>query len=171
MQSFELACESVPGSVLQIYVVLRNPEETTIEALISIGISLLTIGYTSALITFDKDVDARSRKKEPAFNGFIPDDNGLRGRCFTLMTLMSALHSLSRSFGCAFLGASSSGKMTLVYFVVGEMILYLVWKIFRRDFFYFVRLEGPLAFLLAFLERILVKVIVDFSGCIHMRHP
>ena len=139
-------------------------------ALVSIAISTLTTGFTSALISFDKDVDVLGRRKNPKFYGYIPDDHATRGRCFFLMTIMSALHNLSRSVGCALLVASSSGKMTLVYFVVGEITFFLVWKIFRRDFFYWVRIEGPLAFLLAFFNRIVVKVIVDFSGCLQMRH-
>ena len=157
--------------MLQIYVVLRNPDEAGIGALVSIAISTLTTGFTSALISFDKDVDAKGRKKSPDFYGYIPDDHASRGQCFILMTIMSALHNLSRSIGCALLAASSSEKTNLFYFVGGETLVYLVWKIFRRDFFYWVRIEGPLAFLLAFLERILVKIIVDFSGCLQMRHP
>ena len=154
------------------YVALQNkPEEAGIGALISIAISALTTGFTSALISFDSDIDVAGRKINPIFYGYIPDDHASRGRCFFLMTIMSALHNLSRSIGCALLAASSSGKTTLVYFVVGEMIIYLLLKIARQDFFYWVRVEGLLALLLAFFDRIVVKVIVDFSGCLHMRHP
>ena len=171
MQGIELGTEAIPGCVLQIYVVLRNPEEAGMGALVSIAISTLTTGFTSALISFDKDIDVEGRKNQPKFYGYMPDDHTTRGRCFFLMMIMSALHNLSRSIGCALLAASLSGKTNLFYFVGGETLVYLVWKIFRRDFFYWVRIEGPLAFLLAFLERILVKIIVDFSGCLHMRHP
>ena len=157
--------------MLQIYVVLRNPDEVKIGALVSIAISALTTGFTSALISFDKDIDVLGRKNQPRFYGYIRDDYATRGRCFFLMIIMSAFHNLSRSVGCALLAASSSGNMKVLYFVVGEMTFYLAWKIFRRDFFYWVRVEGQLAFLLACLERIVVKIIVDFSGCLHMRHP
>ena len=157
--------------MLQIYVVLHNPDKAGIGALVSIVVSALTTGFTSALISFDKDVDVEGRKNQPTFYGYMPDDHATRGRCFVLMTIMSALHNLSRSIGCALLAASSSGKMNLFYFVGGEMIIFLVWKIFRRDFFYWVRIEGPLALLLAFFTRIVVKIIVDFSGCLQMRHP
>ena len=157
--------------MLQIYVVLQSPNEVEVGALVSITISTLTTGFTSALISFDKDVDVLGRKNQPRFYGYIPDDHATRTRCFFLMTIMSALHNLSRSIGCALLAASSSGKMNLFYFVVGEMIIFLVWKILRRDFFYWVRIEGPLALFLAFFNRIVVKIIVDFSGCLHMRHP
>ena len=158
--------------MLQIYVVLSNPDEVKIGVLVSIGISTLTTGFTSALISFDKDIDIVGRKNQPKFYGFIPDDHATRGRCFFLMTIMSALHNLSRSVGYALLAASSnSGKTTLVYFVGGEIVVYLAYKIVRKDYFYWVRVEGPLAFLLAFFNRIIIKIIVDFSGCLQMRHP
>ena len=173
LQCVELACESIPGCVLQVYVALSNPDEVKIGALISIGISALTTGFTSALISFDKDIDVLGRRKDPKFYGYIRDDHATRGRCFFLMFIMSTLHNLSRSVGCALLAASATsyGKMTLVLFVIGETIVYLSYKILRRDFFYWVRIDGFLALVIAFFTRILVKIIVDFSGCLLMRHP
>ena len=168
-QGIELATESIPGCVLQIYVVLRNPEEVGIGALVSIAISALTTGFTSALISFDKDIDVLGRKQSPNFCGYIPDDHATRGRCFFLMTIMSALHNLSRSVGCALL--AQSGKSAILYFVVGEMTFYLLLKIGRRDFMYWVPVEGLLSVVASFIFRVAVKCIVDFSGCIHMRHP
>ena len=102
--------------------------------------------------------------------GYIPDDHALRGRCFKLMTLISALHNLSRSAGCALLVASS-GKSMLVYFVGGEILLFLAWKLLRGDFLYWVRVDGVVGVILSFLLRVLAKVIVDFTGCVHFRHP
>ena len=90
----------------------------------SIGISALTTGFASAMISFDLDVDVKKRKNIPEFYGYIPDDNSKRGRCFTLMTLISALHNVSRSVGCAMLAATN--KSLLIYILVGEMILYIV---------------------------------------------
>ena len=155
--------------MLQIYVLLYKPEQTGIGVLVSIAISALTTGFTSALISFDKDIDVSGRKNQPSFNGYIPDDHATRGRCFFLMTIMSALHNLSRSVGCALL--AKSGKLTILYFVVGEMTFYLLLKIGRRDFMYWVRVDGLFSYVASFLIRVAVKVIVDFSGCIHMRHP
>jgi len=84
----ELATESIPGCVLQLYVCLMNPEEAGTFSLISIAISALTTGYSSAMIGFDMDVDVAGRRNQPQIYGYIPDDNGLRGRCFLLMMLM-----------------------------------------------------------------------------------
>jgi len=162
----ELACESIPGCVLQLYVWLSAPEKAGTYALVSIGISCLTTGFASAMIAFDLDVDVPHRKNQPKFYGYIPNDNSLRGRCFILMTLMSSLHNLSRSLGCALL-AFSDAEMFLL-FIGGEIGLYLLFKILRQDFHYWIPCEPLIGSL---VERIVVKVIVDFTGCIHFRHP
>ena len=68
MQGAELACESIPGCVLQIFILMTHSEVSR-GSLVSIGISALTTGFTSAMISFDKDVDAQCRKKQPKFYG------------------------------------------------------------------------------------------------------
>ena len=47
----------------------------------------------------------------------------------------------------------------------------MLFKILRRDFWYWLRVEGVLSIALAGLERTLVKVVADFTGCVHFRHP
>jgi hypothetical protein len=80
---------------------LSAPELAGSFALVSILSSSATTGFASAMISFDYDIDLTHRKFQPLFYGYIPDDNGLRGRSFLLMTLISALHNLSRSVACA----------------------------------------------------------------------
>jgi len=63
--------------------------------------------------------------------------------------------------------AFSDAEMTL-HFIGGEIGLYLVFKIIRQDFHYWIP-GAPLVG--SFLERIIVKVVADFTGCIHFRHP
>ena len=121
------------------------------------------------MIAFDYDVDVPHRRNQPLMYGYIPDDNGLRGRCFTLMTLISALHNLSRSVGCAIL-TTADGRL-VIFFVGGEVLLYLIFKVLRNDISYWIRIEGGSAILLAFFERTLAKVVLDFTGCLHFRHP
>ena len=65
----ELATESIPGCVLQVYVWLTRPEEAGSFALGSIGISALTTGFASAMIAFDLDVDVPHRRNQPKFYG------------------------------------------------------------------------------------------------------
>ena len=68
-KGIELGTESIPGCVLQVYVWLTNSAQAGTYALMSIGISSLTTGYTSAMIAFDMDVDAPHRKNQPSFYG------------------------------------------------------------------------------------------------------
>ena len=154
--------------MLQIFVLLTKTGVSGAGPLVSIGISALTTGFASAIIAFDKDVDAQGRKINPKFYGYIPDDHGLRSRCFLLMMMMSACHNLSRSVGCALLVASGGTTMVLSC-VGGEIMLYLVWKVVRSDFMSWFPVEGSLGLFLSLVHRVFVKVIVDFSGCLHFR--
>jgi len=63
--------KSIPGCVLQIYVWLLNPDDTGTYALLSIAVSALTTGYSTAMIAFDMDVDVPRRKAQPQFYGYI----------------------------------------------------------------------------------------------------
>jgi len=80
------------------------------------------------MIAFDLDVDVSHRRAQPLFYGYIPDDNGLRGRCFVLMTMISTLHNVSRSLGVALLAASSN-NILIIYFVVIQIKLNILHKI------------------------------------------
>lgn len=166
-KGIELATESIPGCVLQLYVYFKS--DLGFSAMLSIAISALTTGYASAMIAYDMDVDVPNRRKQPKFYGYIPDDNGKRNRCFKLLVLMCTLHNLSRSVGTALLIARS--KNLAIAFAAIEMILFFVFKIVRNDYFAAVNVEGFLSLFGSFVYRLLVKVISDFSGCIHFRHP
>jgi len=72
------------------------------------------------MIAFDFDFDVDHRKYQPKFYGYIPDDNGLRGRCYVLMTFISILHNVSRSVGVALLFAAAGKSMALM-FIGGEV--------------------------------------------------
>ncbi|GMI50259.1 hypothetical protein ScalyP_jg12128 [Parmales sp. scaly parma] len=95
------------------------------------------------MIAFDMEVDVSRRRLQPKFYGMIPDDNNKRGRSFMLMTLISALHNISRSVGYALM--MSTDPLLLAQFVIGEFGLYIFWKVSRNDLMMFVRIEGALA--------------------------
>ncbi len=118
-------------------------------------------GLTSAMIAYDFDTDQPHRAKQPLFYGYIKDGRHQRGRTFLLMTLISTLHNLSRSLGYAILAVVDL-NLALKFFV-GEVGAYLLYKLLRRDFYFWVRLEGVLSVIIPLIERTLVKVIVDFT--------
>ena len=116
-------------------------------------------GLTSAMIAYDMDTDEPHRATQPLFYGYIKD--GRRGRTFLLMTMISTLHNLSRSLGYAIL-AVVDVNLALRFFI-GEVGAYLLYKLVRRDFYWWMRLEGILSVVMAFVVRTLVKVIMDFT--------
>jgi len=79
----ELAFESIPGGLLQAYIFINSPEKSTFF-LISILISALTTGFTSAMISFDMDVSVANRKEVPLFYGYIKDGSTERLITFIL---------------------------------------------------------------------------------------
>jgi len=165
----ELAAESIPGNVLQIYVFITNPTRSTLH-LVSIIISTMTTAFTSAVMSFDMDASPDQRKKIPDFYGFMRDTNFERAATFLVMFLLAGLHNLSKSIGVALLFAVS-GQTTLVV-MTGEMIAYHMLKLLKRDYTSFIPgMEGGLKFTAAFVMHTVNKTIVDFTGMIHMRGP
>jgi len=59
----------------------------------------------------------------------------------------------------------------LSFFVVGELMVYIVYKLMRRDFLCWMRVDGKLAVIISIFYRLLVKVILDYSGCLLLRLP
>jgi len=56
-------------------------------------------------------------------------------------------------------------------FFAAEVGVFLVYKILRGDFYWWIRVEGVLSVILSLLVRVIVKVITDFTGCVHFRNP
>ena len=90
-------------------------------------------------------------------------------RCFMLMVAISTLHNMSRSVGCALLALVD--KSTLLLFLGVEVSLFM----FRRFWLYDRHLIGywPAIPLLigSFLIGSIMKIVIDFTGCVHFRHP
>ena len=165
----ELATESIPGNVLQIYVFITNPTRSTLH-LVSILISTMTTAFASAVISLDMDASPDQRKKIPDFYGFMRDSNFERSATFVVMFLLAGLHNLSKSIGVALLLAVS-GETTLLV-LAGEMIAYHLVRLLRRDYTTSTPgLEGGLKVIGAFVAHTLFKTALDFTGLIHLRGP
>jgi len=168
-KAIELAAESIPGNVLQIYVFITSPTRSTLH-LVSILISTMTTAFASAVMSFDMDASPDQRKKIPDFYGFMGDTNFERTATFLVMFLLAGLHNLSKSIGVALLLAVS-GQTTLLL-LAGEMIVYHLARLLRRDYtMFFPGVEGGLKIICALFCHELTKTIVDFTGLIHFRGP
>ena len=163
----EMISESIPGTLLQMYVLVkvRNASRATVG---SVVVSAMTTGFSSASISFDFDVDPAARKHTSAFYGYVPD-GGSRTVIFGCMILNSALLLLLRSLSAAMLMVVS--KRYFVAYMAGDMALYLLLKVARGDFHYWMPIDGAFGLFASLMLRVCVKTIVDFTGVIHFRHP
>jgi len=180
----ELSIESVPGGLLQAYMFINTPEKTTFF-MISILISALTTGFSSAMISYDMDVSVANRKEVPLFYGYIKDGNTERMITFILQVsegaggglwkrakltlfrsaqiLLASFHNLSRTIGTALL-FTVSGRLTFGV-IIAEMFLYHLYKVGRRDYvLWIVGIEGTLKYICAIIVHSIVKVLVDYTG-------
>jgi len=89
----ELGLESIPGGLLQAYVFINSPK-TTSFLVISILISALTTGFSSAMISYDMDVSVANRKEVPLFYGYIKDSNTERMVTFILQVSERVMRSI-----------------------------------------------------------------------------
>jgi len=83
------------------------------------------------------------------------------------MTLNSALLLLVRAFSAAMLMLVS--KRYLVAYMAGDVALYLLQKVARGDFHYWIPIDGALGLFVSLMLRVGVKTITDFTGMIQFR--
>jgi hypothetical protein len=136
--------------------------------MLSIIVSALTTGFASATISRDFDMDGQRRRDEPGFYGLLP--RGARGGlAFLCMMGASGTLLLARAFSFTLLAIA--GLEYLLGYVLLDHALYLGYRALRNDLWHWSPLEGTMNVIMAFLERSVVKVIVDFSGLVQFRAP
>jgi hypothetical protein len=59
----------------------------------------------------------------------------------------------------------------VLYYYVGDHVLYLTYKLARRDLYHWVPLEGAAMVVHSFLIRVIAKTITDFTGVVQFRGP
>ncbi|GMH67149.1 hypothetical protein TrST_g14100 [Triparma strigata] len=121
------------------------------------------------LVGFKPALDAYRRRKVPFYYGYIPDKATSRAICFLSMMSLSFAHVMLRTFSCALLAVTNT--RWLIYYLAADMGLFFLFKIMRKDFFYFINLRGIVRLSISILNRLIVKVMVDFTMIIHVRGP
>merc|ERR1711871_1328049 len=76
---------------------------------------------------------------------------------------------LIRSLTIALLGMIGL-NWALVYIAL-DLGLYLTVKVSRGDFWYWMPLGGNTEIIVSILERVVLKIITDFTSIVHFRHP
>jgi len=120
-------------------------------------------------MSFDLDTSPSKRSSLPAFYGYVPDGNKARLKVFLLMFLIMIAHVTSTSMGMAFLFMISSSSAYA--YLAASTGVYLLYRVCRGDLYYWISLEGKSGWIVSILQRVIAKVIADFTGLIHFRHP
>ena len=136
---------------------------------ISLLVSTMTTGFVSATLSYDYDTDPKKRAFNPEFYGYVPDDARKRAALFVTMTLMSADQVLIHGILVVILG--SIARSYALLYLVGNMVLYFIYKVVRGDLRHWLPLYGLTGSVISVLIRLVIKSVVDFTGCIQFRHP
>ena len=156
--------EAIPGVIIQLLAILMDGH-ASIAALASLSISALTTGFVSASISFDWDVSPQKRLQNPQLYGYIPNNARTRAALFVVLMSISALMLLTRALVIALLALASWNGTAAKIYIAADLCLYLLYKIIRGDFYYWVQCNGCLEEIcVSIFGRVIVKVITDFTS-------
>ncbi|GMI03055.1 hypothetical protein TrLO_g8892 [Triparma laevis f. longispina] len=164
----ELFTESIPGACIQSYAII-NGKDQGLTVVLSLASSVLSGSFISAAIAYEKDTSKEARSHSPQFYGYIPDALKPTIVVSLLMWVMSACQMSGKAFACALCAVQS--RSMLLLFLFAEFFLFVLYKVVRRDYLYWIPLYGPAHYIMSTVVRVSVKFVVDFTGCLHFRHP
>jgi hypothetical protein len=169
-KSVELVAEAIPGTLIQLSALLMSESKPTRSALFSFAFCILTAAFTSAVTSWDWDLNKENRKKYRSFYGYIPSNVKGKVKVFASLYFLSAFNLLTRSFACV-LFYIKGGFSEVATLLGGELLIYLAIKGLRRDLWYWMPIYGGLGVFLSWMIRWVVKVIVDWTAVVQFRHP
>ena len=140
---------------------------SSLVPLISIIISILSVSYSSSLISLDMDCHPLRRRRVPHFYGYVPNGSTRRLAVFTAVLVFSALHITMKVLGVALLATLGSNFVAGI--LGGDLLLFFSYKLLRNDFFWFLRVKGPVRMVITVIERVAVKFLADFTVLIQAR--
>lgn len=161
----ELTFESIPGGLAQATFLLNSGHLTT-AAVVSVALSCLSTAFTTATLAYELDSSPSNRKKNPDFYGYIPDAASKRLLTFALLFLYHGTYCIGKTFSMACL--AQTNWLWLVGYLLSDHLGFILYKLARGDLSYWVPRFGlPLSM----LARFMAKVVTDFTGLVHLRHP
>jgi hypothetical protein len=152
----EMTFESIPGGLAQAMFLLNGGDWTT-AAVVSVGLSCVSTAFIASTLVYDFDTDPTRRKRNPEYYGYIPDTK--RALVFALLFLYHSVWSLGKTFSMAVL--AQTNLLWLVVYLLSDHCGLILYKLVRGDLIWW--LPG-LGWPLSILARIVVKVVVDFTG-------
>jgi hypothetical protein len=170
MKVIEMFAEAIPGVIIQLMAIATSDKDDVgTSAWLSVAVSAITTGFASATISYDYDTDPVKREHTPDFYGYIPAKASKRTVVFVSMLLLTAGMLLIRCTTIVILGLIG-GSWAFLY-IGTDLCLYLLVKILRGDFWYWVPLGGNIEIVSSVILRVMIKIITDFTSIAHFRHP
>jgi hypothetical protein len=169
MKMAEMFAEAIPGVIIQLMAIATSDKDVGTSAWLSVAVSAITTGFASATISYDWDTDPVRREDLPDFYGYIPAKASKRTVVFVCMLLFTAGMLLIRCTTIVLLGLMGGSRVFL--YIGADLGLYLLVKILRGDFWYWIPLGGNIEILSSIFSRMLAKIVVDFTSIVHHRHP
>ena len=198
-KGLELFTEAIPGTCIQMYAFFAGSTPSS-AATFSLFTSVITASFTSTGISFDLDTDrvkctvgeVEERRDDllsspcsrlllsppltqlaslvagPDFYGYIPG-GAKKIIVVACMFFMSMCQLGSKAFICALCAITS--KFVLLAYLLVDMVLFFALKLVRKDFMYWPPIDGKSGFVVSAMMRVGVKIIADFTGLVHLRHP
>jgi hypothetical protein len=168
MKVVEMFAEAIPGVIIQLMAIVTSDKDVGTSAWLSVAVSAITTGFASATISYDIDTHPGLRELVPDFYGYVPANPSKRLIIFISMTLFSAGMLVVRCMTIVVLGLL--GGRWVSSYVGTDLLLYLLVKILRGDFWYWLPVGGNLEIMSSIVARVLVKVVTDFTSIVQFRH-
>jgi hypothetical protein len=169
MKCVEMFAEAIPGVIIQLMAIATNDGGVSNAAWVSLSVSALTKGYASSSISYDFDTDPVKREQVPDFYGYVPANPTKRSIIFVAMIFFSACMLVIRCMTIVMLGLL--GGRWIILYLGADLGLYLLAKVLRGDFWYWMPAGGNVEIVSSIVARVLVKVVTDFTSIVHFRHP
>jgi len=169
MKGVEVGTQNLPCCILACNAYLISPSKYETPwfntAALSVAVGCVSSAFITTALTFDKDLDPKTRRTMSEFYGMIPDSEILRNLCFGAMMIMTTSLMVCRVFTMSMLGAMENH--CLVSFVAAEVGFMLLVKLLRKDFKYWVG-GGPI---LSLFIRVFSYATGSYTGILKLRHP
>jgi hypothetical protein len=133
-KALEIAFEAGPGAALQAAIVLSGGWSASV--VLSVGISCLTMGFSTSLMAFEMDTSPANRRSVCEFYGYIDGGASKRLLIFVELFALHTAHSMLKTVTVACL-ARTNGRWLVAYMTV-DLGVFICYKIARGDLAYWV---------------------------------
>ena len=164
MKVAELFFEQLPGIVIQFWAFMKATHKRPF-AVFSVVLSILSASFTTTTLVYDKDVRVANRLAS-SFYGMFRDSAKDRFVSFVALWVMTVAYTASMCHILSLLIFVGSSELIL-YYLVADIVIYLLYKSLRRDFFYWLPISGAFQYVVSFLARAIVKAVSNMTANIH----